>query len=83
MLFGFLWGFLFGWIMNLWFVLSLGEAISFSGIITSTVSSAGMDFSHAVCNVVFLCVFGDAWLKTLRRTSEKFAIFQGSQLRKL
>lgn len=80
--FGFVWGFLFGWIMNLWFVLSLGEAITFSGVAAGALTSAGMDFAHAVCNAAFLGVFGNAWMKTLRRTGEKFAVFQGSQLRK-
>lgn len=81
--FGFVWGFLFGWIMNLWYVLSMGEAISISAAVASAVSSAGMDLAHAVCNTVLLGVFGEPWIKTLRRTGVKFGLFQDSQLRKV
>lgn len=75
MMFGFIWGFLFGWIMNMWYLLNLGENITWQAIVVGAVTSAPMDLNHAVCNVIFLAVFSGAWLKTLTRTKDKFGIF--------
>ena len=81
MLFGAVWGFLFGWIMNLWFVLSMGEAFTPAALIAAAAASASMDLAHAVCNAVLLGLFGGAWGKTLCRTAEKYALFCAARLR--
>lgn len=75
MTYGFIWGFLFGWIMNLWFLLNIGENITWQALIVGAATSAPMDLNHAICNVIFLAIFSKAWLKTLIRTKEKFDIF--------
>ncbi|WP_088042318.1 ECF transporter S component [Bacillus sp. EAC] len=72
--FGFIWGFLFGWIMNIWFLISLPDALSWSLIALAYIKSFYFDLAHAVCNVFFLAVFGGSWIKILKRFGKKYGL---------
>ncbi|MEG2377745.1 MAG: ECF transporter S component [Clostridia bacterium] len=74
-IFGFVWGFLFGWIMNMWYLLGLGENISFNAVLIGALGSASMDLAHGICNAVLLALFAASWLRVLNRTRQKFDIF--------
>jgi len=78
-LFGIIWGFLFGWIMNLWGFLSFtqtGEAMTWNSFLTYFAGSALFDSMHAVSNVFFLLVFGNGWIKILSRFKIKYGLME-------
>ena len=70
--FGFIWGFLFGWIMNLWYIIGMMENISLEIIVTAMVSSFYFDLAHALSNTFFLYVFGTRWKIILERFKVKY-----------
>lgn len=78
-LFGMLWGFLFGWIMNLWGFISLtqtGGPLNLKAVLLYFSASATFDVMHSVSNVVFLLVFGDIWIKILTRFKRKYGLLE-------
>lgn len=73
-LFGFVWGFLFGWIMNIWSVVAFFDQITIPLFISSIVTSLYFDFSHAVGNVIFLILFSKSWFQILSRVQIKYGL---------
>ncbi|WP_371932672.1 ECF transporter S component [Bacillus carboniphilus] len=72
---GFLWGFLFGWIMNLWFILAFYyEELTLKTFLLYFTGSALFDFYHAISNVIFLALFGTTWIKIITRFQRKWGI---------
>lgn len=76
--FGFIWGFIFGWFMNLWIVVSNIENFSFDFIVGVYLSSFYFDLAHALSTVFFLIVFGVSWLKVLERFKRKYGLLDES-----
>lgn len=73
--FGFAWGFLFGWIMNLWYIIGfLLEDFNWKLIVTSIATSFYFDLMHALSNVFFLALFCKSWLKILNRFKKKVSV---------
>ena len=78
-LFGIVWGYLFGWIMNLWGFFSFTQStgtINFDVVLTYFAGSALFDTLHSISNVFFLVVFGDAWIKILTRFKRKYGFLE-------
>ncbi|QOR69031.1 ECF transporter S component [Cytobacillus suaedae] len=78
-LFGIVWGFLFGAIMNFWGVAAFiqsGTGIDIKLFITYFAASALFDSMHAVSNVVFLLLFGGIWIKILTRFKRKYGLLE-------
>ncbi|ETI67730.1 ECF transporter S component [Neobacillus vireti] len=78
-LFGAVWGFLFGWIMNIWGFLAVvqsGSGVGFKAFLLYFASSAVFDTFHSVSNVILLLVFGDVWLKILTRFKRKYGLLE-------
>ncbi len=76
-IFGIIWGFLFGWIMNLWSLFYFqSEALSWKLFIASCISSFKFDLTHAITNVVFLNLFSDKWEKIFDRVKIKYGILK-------
>lgn len=76
-LFGIIWGFLFGWIMNLWSLFAFtqsGASFSFNAFITYLTSSVLFDSMHSISNVIFLLLFGNVWIKVLKRFKSKYGL---------
>lgn len=76
-LFGIIWGFLFGWIMNIWGILALtqsGSPINLKAILIYFAGSATFDTIHSVSNVIFLLLFGNIWIKILTRFKRKYGL---------
>lgn len=72
--FGFIWGYLFGWFMNLWIVVSYIENFTwefFSGIY---VASIYFDLAHGLSNVFFLLIFSGSWMKIMERFKRKYGL---------
>ncbi|AIQ16117.1 MULTISPECIES: ECF transporter S component [unclassified Paenibacillus] len=76
LLFGFIWGFLFGWIMNIWYIISLPDAFSWGLVLSAYVSSFYFDLAHALSNVFFLAILAGGWTKVLERFRKKYGLLQ-------
>jgi energy-coupling factor transport system substrate-specific component len=75
--FAFVWGFLFGWIMNLWFLIFFhAKDITWRVLLGSCMASFKFDLNHAICNVIFILLFYDRWTKILTRTKEKYGLLK-------
>lgn len=73
--FGFIWGYLFGWIMNIWVVLGLLET-SWQLIMGVYLASFYFDLAHGVSNVIFIILMGNALYKILYRVKVKYGLLQ-------
>lgn len=76
LVFGFIWGFLFGWIMNIWVLLSLPDAFSWRLVAVTFAASFYFDLAHALSNVFFLAVLAGGWTKVLQRFRKKYGLLQ-------
>ena len=74
MIFGFAAGIMFGWIMNLWYMVSYLDSVSINGILLAYSASAYMDLLHAFSNVFFIALFADSLEKILARIRNKYGI---------
>jgi energy-coupling factor transport system substrate-specific component len=78
-LFGFVWGFLYGWITNIWGLFSLtqsGTPLSIETVWLYFAGSALFDSMHAISNVFFLLLFGNLWIKNLTRFKRKYGLLE-------
>lgn len=76
-MFGFMTGILFGWVMNLWYFVSLGEQVELATIMTYYGASFYFDLAHALSNVFFLLIFASNWIKILQRFRKKYGLLEG------
>ncbi|QGU95719.1 ECF transporter S component [Clostridium bovifaecis] len=67
----FFYGILFGWITNLWVILSAFKAISIGTIISTNLTSLTVDIMHAGGNFIFVIVFYDKFYKILTRFKKR------------
>lgn len=63
----FVWGLLFGWAMNLWYLASFGPEVSAASLVLAGGRSLPFDLAHAIGNTVIAVVAGPALLRLLRR----------------
>jgi energy-coupling factor transport system substrate-specific component len=78
-LFGIVWGFLFGWIMNLWSLLAFSQAgteLTLKTVLLYMTSSAVHDFMHSIANVIFILLFSEFWIKILSRFKKKYGLLE-------
>ena len=75
-IFGFLWGFLFGWIMNIWSVVSFFDRLTLPLLLTSMATSLYFDLAHALSNVLFLFLFSKSWFQILGRVQVKYGLLK-------
>lgn len=77
--YGLLWGFVFGWIMNAWFVLAgYGDSgLNGKAFIIAGVSSFPMDLAHGVTNSLLIGLFSSSFMKILGRISMKYGLNEG------
>jgi energy-coupling factor transport system substrate-specific component len=72
-----IWGFLYGWMMNLWYLVFFqAEDITWRIILASSIASLKFDINHAICNVILILLFNDRWLKILKRAKEKYGLLK-------
>lgn len=74
--FGFAWGFLFGWIMNTWQLVSGGFAAAASFVVLC-VQSFWFDLSHAVATAMFIALGGRIVLQILERFRVRLYVHRG------
>ncbi len=73
-IFNFLWGYLFGWIMNLWFWLSFVYPLNPKTFLLACLASFWLDTLHALGNAVFYILLGRDIVKVLTRFRQKMEI---------
>lgn len=79
LVFGIIWGFLFGWIMNLWGFFSITTSIHtfhLNAFLDYFAASALFDSMHSLSNVFFIFVFSRSWMKNLTRFKRKYGLLE-------
>lgn len=72
--FCFLWGYLFGWIMNIWFWTAFVQPLNWTSFLATYAASFWWDTLHAVGNALFYTLFGTGLQKILKRFQRKLVI---------
>lgn len=72
--FGFVWGYLFGWFMNFWIIVSILEQLTWEMFVSIYVASVYFDLAHALSNVFFIAVFSTSWIRILQRFKRKYGL---------
>jgi len=72
--FHFIWGYLFGWIMNIWFWTAFIYPLNWQSFLATYAASFWFDTFHAVGNVAFYLIFGAGFVKILKRFRKKLEI---------
>lgn len=75
--FGFISGYFYGLIMNIWLILSMVQTLSFKGMLLLYSGSFYFDTAHALTNVILLYFFGSRWIKILTRFKKKYGLLEG------
>lgn len=65
------WGLVFSWSMNVWFLASFGPEVSWASFVLATGRSLPFDIAHAAGNVVLALVIGPALLRLLERYARR------------
>lgn len=73
-LWGILWGILFGWIMNIWTVLTITDTPTWPFILSIYGASFVLDVGHGVTNAFLIVVLREKWCKILLRIRGKYGI---------
>jgi len=73
-IFQFAWGYLFGWIMDLWFWTAFVSPLTWQSFLVTYAASFWIDTCHAVGNALFYLLFGAGVIKILKRTKSKLGI---------
>ena len=72
--FGFIWGYIFGLIMNLWFWFFFIYPLTFETLLLVEVRSIWFDSIHAFGNLAFLWFFGLKTIGILERFKKRFTV---------
>lgn len=75
-IYGFLTGFAFGWIMNIWFIIGFVQPITWATIIAAYISSFWLDFTNAISTLLFILLLAKPWLKKLNRIKIKYGLLE-------
>lgn len=73
-IFGGIWGFVFGWIMDLWFALAYVNPLTVKSFFLAFASSAAFDLNHALANIVLIVLLYKPWRKIFTRLINKYQI---------
>lgn len=71
---GFVLGLVFGWVMNLWFVIGFLSPITFQSIVATYATSFYMDLLHGISNAVLIFLLYKPWMVILDRIKNKYNI---------
>lgn len=73
-LYGFLSGILFGWFMNLQYLIGYVYPLTIGAVIASCVASVTFDLAHGMSTLIFLFILERPWGKKLKRLKVKYGI---------
>lgn len=66
-----IWGYIYGFILNQWYVLEFMRPITLKVILSGSILSFGHDTSHAIGNIIFASFFGRSFIQVLERYNKK------------
>jgi len=69
-----LWGYLFGWLMNLWIFVGMGSFMNGKSFLALYVTSFSFDTAHAIGNGLFAALFSRMFARILVRYHRKLVI---------
>jgi energy-coupling factor transport system substrate-specific component len=72
--FSFSWGFLFGFITDIWTVLVFVKPLSFAAIAGVYLTAFPFNLMHALCNALLVYIFSDRFIKIFERLNKKYDI---------
>ena len=72
--FCFIWGYLYGWIMNLWFWTAFIQPLNWKSFVVTYAASFWYETFHALGNTAFFLLFGTGFIKILMRFRKKLQI---------
>ena len=72
-IFGAIWGYLYGWIVNVWFWVSFIYPLTLRTFILYQLNSLWFDTFHAIGNAIFLGLFGMKTIAILERFRKRFS----------
>ncbi|CAA7603266.1 ECF-type riboflavin transporter, S component [Acididesulfobacillus acetoxydans] len=75
-IYGFLTGFAFGWVMNIWFIVAFVQPITWAAVAAAYISSFWLDFTNALSTVLFILLLAKPWLKKLNRIKVKYGLLE-------
>lgn len=70
----FLFGFMFDWIVELWFVAGGLKVVTWNSVLLAYMAGFNFDIMHAIGNFVFSIIFYDNFLKVLNRYKKRLQI---------
>ena len=73
-IFGFLGGFFYGWIMNLYHLIGYVNPITWQSFFATYASSIFYDMSHGICTALVLWFAAEPWVRKLLRVKKKFGL---------
>ena len=73
-IFGILWGYLFGWITNIWFWTAFVYPLNLNTFILTQVNTIWFDTFHAIGNGIFLGILGMKTIAILQRFKRRFSV---------
>lgn len=77
-IYGFIVGVLFGWVLNLWFVITFIGELNWEAILIYYSASFWFDLAHGLSNVFFILLFSNSWIKILTRFQTKYGLFSAN-----
>ena len=81
--FSFLWGFLFGSVMNVYYWYAFVYPLSIETYLGVLARALWFDATHAVCNAILYATLGEEFRQVLTRFKEKLSFFYYPQPQKL
>ncbi|MFU0799134.1 MAG: ECF transporter S component [Xylanivirga thermophila] len=73
---GAIWGYLFGWIMNIWHWVTFVYPLNLKSFIATYASSFWFDTLHALGNVIFLYYLGPDVINVLERYKRRLKVYE-------
>lgn len=71
---GVVYGFLFGWIMDLWYALVYVSPLTIKTFIAAYVASFYFDLTHGITTAVLLFLFYESWYRIITRFKYKYGL---------
>lgn len=75
-LYSFIWGYLFGWLVNLWFWTAFIRPLTWQSFLTTYIASFWFDTLHALGNAAFCFLFGSGFIKVMTRFKKKLEVVE-------
>jgi len=69
-----LWGFIYGIILDMWFVVGFIRPLTIHAVLLGVASSIVFDFMHAIGNIIFSILFSNKFVKILDRFIKRFEV---------